>query len=416
VAQGNILVYGTSWCGDCKRAKRFLGEQLIPYKWIDIDKDAEARATVERLNHGKRSVPTIVFEDGSILVEPSSTQLAQKFGIASQSKRRYYDLIIIGGGSCGLTAAAYAARERIETLLIERSGLGGQASMTDVVENVPGFMGRLSGTDFAKQITQQARRFGVEILQADVERIELVDDYRVVHLTDGASINASALLIATGATYRRLDIPGENALLGTGVHYCASCDAPFYRGADELLAIGDGDSAVKEALFLSQFANHVTIIAPGDKLTASLAAQQKLSETPTIQVKFNAVVAELHGNKKLEKVVTRNTVTGETEEHRPNGIFVFIGMAPNTWLVKDYVAVDPAGYIMTGHDLAPAVQEQLQAPVAPKHVRLPHSMETSVRGIFAAGDVRSGSAKQVTDAVAEGAGAAIAIREYLKGE
>ena len=414
--QNNIIVYGTNWCGDCKRAKQFLAEHLVKFRWIDIDKDAEARTYVERVNKGKRSVPTIVFDDGSILVEPSNAQLAQKLGVTAQAKMQYYDLVVIGGGACGLTASSYAARERIKTLLIERSGLGGQASITDVVENVPGFADKLSGAEFAKQITYQARRFGVEILEADVARIEIADNYRIVHLADGKAINASAVLIATGAAYRRLDLPGEDGLLGAGVHYCAACDAPFYRGARELLVIGGGDSAVQEALLLTQYAQRITLIVRNDKLSASQTAQVKLFATPSIQIKFNSVAAALRGNKRLDAVVIKNIMTGQIEELHPDAIFVFIGMAPNNYLVKDLVTLDSAGYILTGHDLVRTVEEQLQSADAPKHVRMPHAMETNVRGIFAAGDVRSGSSKQVASAVGEGASAAIAIREYLRGE
>ncbi|MBI4786232.1 MAG: FAD-dependent oxidoreductase [Chloroflexi bacterium] len=414
--QTNVIVYGTNWCGDCRRAKQLLAEHMVNFRWIDIDKDAEARAFVERANKGKRSVPTIVFDDGSILVEPSNAQLAQKLGVSAEAKMRYYDLVVVGGGACGLTAASYTARERVRTLVIERSGLGGQASITDVVENVPGFANQLSGTEFAKQITQQARRFGVEIIEEDVERIEVADNYRLVHLGEGKAINASALLLATGATYRRLGVPGEDALLGAGVHYCAACDAPFYRGAEELVVVGGGNSAAQEALLLTQYAQRVTLITRESRLDASQAALEKLAATPSIQIRLNTIVTGLRGNQKLEAVVTKNLVTEQTDELRPNGMFVFIGMAPNNHLAKDLVTLDSEGYIVTGHDLVHQVGDQLQSAGAPAYVRMPHAMETSVRGIFAAGDVRSGSTKQVASAVGEGASAAIAIREYLRGE
>ncbi len=414
MTDNRIVVYGTTWCGDCKRAKQFFGEHLIDYRWIDIEKDDEARHYVERVNGGHRSVPTIVFGDGSILVEPTSAQLAQKMGLTTQAKFKYYELIIIGGGACGLTAASYAARERIRTLVIERRGLGGQAVITGTAGNVPGYPEGISGVELAERLTKEAKRFGAEILLADVARIDLKENYRIVHLTDGSAFNSNAILITSGADYRKLDVPGETKFLGAGVHYCAECDAPFYKNAEQVLVIGGGNSAVEGALVLANYANRVTLLVRGNALRANSVAQEKLLSTPSVDVRFNTVVTELRGSRMLESVVTRNVQTGAVEEMRPAGVFVFIGSEPNNGLVKDLVALDPFGYIMTGHELSRAVQQQVES--APGHIRIPHAMETSVRGIFAAGDVRSGSTKQVASAVAEGASAAIAIREYLRGE
>lgn len=412
----SIIVYGANWCGDCRRAKRFLGEQMVDYRWVDIEKDKEARALVERMNNGKRIIPTIVFPDGSFLVEPSNAQLAQKLGLKTQAKCEFYDLIVIGGGPTGLTAAIYAAREGIKTLVIEKSGLGGQAGMTGAIENFPGFPEGLSGPELAERITSQARRFGVEILQAqEVSRIEVTDNYRIVHLGDGTLYNARAILIATGAKYRRLDVPGEEQFIGAGVHFCATCDGPFYKNSEHLVVVGGGNSAAEEAIFLSKFARKVTMLVRGDRLTASQVAQDKLAENPSIEIQYNTSVTELRGTGKLETVVTRNSRTGATEELHPAAVFVFIGLTPNSLLAKEGVLLDRYGYILTGHDLVHTVEEEIQKE-STKYVRLPHAMETSVRGIFAAGDVRAGSTKQVASAVGEGASAAIAIREYLRGE
>ncbi len=415
MAKPVIVVYGADWCPDCSRAKKFLGEKMVNFRWVDIERNPDARAYVERINNGKRIIPTIVFEDGSILVEPTNAQLAQKLNVQAQGRVRFHELIIIGGGAAGLTAAIYTAREGISTLVLEQSGLGGQAGITERVEHLPGFPDGVGGTEFAERIARQARGYGAEVLQAQqVARIEVTDNYRIVHLSDGTAYNANAVLVATGATYRRLNVPGENELIGAGVHYCATCDAPFYRGSKQLVLVGGNTTAAEEALYLTQFAEHVTVIASEDHLTASATAQDNLLKKPSVDVRLNTDVVQFRGTRKLEAVITRNRLTGESDEMHPAGVFVFVGSAPNNALVENLVALDSEGYVLTGHDLIFAVErEMLSAPV-PKHLRIPHAMETSVRGIFAAGDVRSGSIKQVAGAFGEGASAAIAIREYLR--
>lgn len=409
MSRTNITVYGATWCPDCKRAKKFLGEQMVHYDWVDIEKDVAARAYVEKLNNGKRIIPTIVFPDGTFLVEPTNAQLAEKCGLQTRAKTEFYDLIVIGGGPAGLTAAIYAAREGIETLVIEKSGLGGQASLTGMLDNFPGFPVGLSGADFAERITAQARRFGVEILQAqEVARVEVTDAYRIVHLCDGSLYCANAILVATGADYRRLNAKGEDDFIGAGIHFCATCDGPFYKDAERIVVIGGGNSAVEEGMFLAKFAKHVTILVRGEKMTASQFAQAKIFEMEqSIEVKLNTIVTEFRGKGKLQTVVTKNAKTGAVEELHSAAAFIFIGQVPNSQLVKDVVACDPWGYIKTGHDFAHH-DEHLDW--------MPAFMETNVRGIFAAGDVRAGSTKQVASAVGEGASAAISIRAFLKGE
>ena len=404
----NITVYGAYWCPDCRRSKKFLGEQMVHFNWVDIEQDDAGRAFVEKINHGKRIIPTIVFDDGSFLVEPSNAELAKKLGLQTQARMKFYDLIIVGGGPAALTAAIYAAREGIETLVIERSTLGGQASITEGLENFPGFPEGVSGVEFAERIVKQARKFDVEILQAqEVDRVSVAEEYRVVHTTDGSEYCAKAVLIATGADYRRLNVRGEDDFIGAGIHFCATCDGPFYKGAEQLVVIGGGNSAVEEGIFLTKFAKKVTLLVRGKELTASKVARDKIAEMSSVEVRYNTQAQEFRGDGKLKTVVTKNTTTGAIEELRPAAVFVFIGLNPNVALVKDVVALDLYGYIVTGHDLAHR---------ADRPARMPLAMETSVPGVFAAGDVRAGSTKQVASAVGEGASAAIAIREYLKSE
>ncbi|HMZ07892.1 MAG TPA: FAD-dependent oxidoreductase [Anaerolineales bacterium] len=408
MTESKITVYGAYWCPDCRRAKKFLGEQFIPFQWVDIEQDKEAEAFVLQKNSGKRIIPTIVFEDGSFLVEPSNAELAKKLGLKTEAKKTYYDLIIIGGGPAGLTSAIYASREGADVLLIERSGLGGQAGITVGLDNFPGFPEGISGQEFSERIAQQARRFGVEILQAvDVERLEEEEGYHEVYTSDGKHYHSRAVLLATGASYRRLEVPGEDDYIGAGIHFCATCDGPFYKGAKEIVVVGGGNSAVEEGLHLTTFAEKVTLLVRGDKLTASQIAIDKVNESGSrIDVRYNTIVDAFEGqDSKLKSIKTRDQVTGEAGEIHPAAAFVFIGQTPNTAFAKGYVEMDKYGFILTGHDLVH------QSGTTDKQ---PLPFETSVPGIFAAGDARHGSVKQVASAVGEGAAAAISIRELLK--
>jgi len=387
----NLTVYGASWCSDCKRAKKFLGEQRVHYNWVDVEQDAEGLALVERANKGKRIIPTIVFGDGGILVEPSNAELAAKLGLQTRARMSYYDVAIVGGGPTGLTTALYAAREGLEVLVIEKSGLGGQAGITERLDNFPGFPDGIAGAEFADRLAQQARRFGVELLQAqEVTSLRKEEESCYVTTADGNEYGARAILLATGSTYRRLGVPGEDDLIGAGVHFCATCDGPFYKG-QHVAVIGGGNSAGEESLFLTRFAEKVTILVRGETMTASKIVIDKVEMNPKIQMHYNTEVTALHGTGKLTGATIRNRITGATEEIHPKGIFVFIGLSPNTgWLPAD-INRDKYGFIVTNGML-----------------------ETSVPGVFAAGDVRQGSTKQAASAVGEGATAALMVREYLK--
>lgn len=386
-----IVLYGTSWCSDCKRSKKFFGEQRIRYTFIDVESDAAGLAFVEKVNDGKQIIPTIVFPDGAVLVEPSNADLAEKLGLQTTAKNQFYDLIVVGSGPAGLTAALYAAREGMETLVIERAGVGGQAGITERLDNFPGFPEGISGADFADRLRIQAERFGVEILAAQkVTAVGADDPYRFVRTADGNEYRAWAVLLATGSTYRRLGIMGESDFIGAGVHFCATCDGPFYRGR-EVLVIGGGNSAGEESLFLTKFASHVTIALRGEKLSASKVVAEKVAETPQITLLANVSPVEFRGEKRLETVVLQDNQTGEQRELHPGGVFVFVGLTPNTELVRGLVQTDERGFITTDVGL-----------------------QTSVPGIFAAGDCRTGSTKQAASAAGEGAAVALAIRRYVE--
>src|SRR5579875_1966126 len=279
-----IHVFGTQWCGDCKRAKQFFGEQRIHYRFTDVDADAEGLAYVEAVNGGKRIIPVIRFPDGSTLVEPSNAELAAKLGLSTMASRSFYDLIVVGSGPAGLTAALYAAREGIDTLVIERAGIGGQAGITERLDNFPGFPEGVTGAEFAARLRAQAERFGVEILSAsEVTGLRSEGRYHYVAAADGTEYQAGAVLLALGSTYRRLGIPGEEDFIGAGVHFCATCDGAFYRGED-VLVIGGGNSAGEEGLFLTRFARHVTIATRDPELSASKVVVEKVMENPAVEV------------------------------------------------------------------------------------------------------------------------------------
>ena len=388
----NLTVYGATWCSDCKQAKKFLGEQRVHYNWIDVEQNAEGLAFVEKVNHGKRIIPTIVFDDGSWLSEPSNAELAQKLGLQTRAKMDYYDLICIGGGPASLTAALYAAREGLDVLVIEKSGLGGQAGVTERLDNFPGFPEGIGGAEFADRLAQQARRFGVELLQAqEVIGLRAEEESKYVTTADAHEYAARAALIATGSTYRRLGVPGEDELIGAGVHFCATCDGPFYKG-QPVAVIGGGNSAGEESLFLTRFADKVTILVRGAELTASQIVIDKLASSPKIEVRYNTEVTELQGEGKLSGVTLRDRSSGAVEVIHPAAAFVFIGLSPNSGWLPSEIQRDTAGFIQTKLNL-----------------------ETSLPGVFAAGDVRLGSTKQAASAAGEGATAALMIREYLKG-
>ncbi len=387
-----IIVYGTTWCPDCRNAKQFLGEHLIQYIWVDIEQDAAAMAEVERLNHGNRSVPTIVFPDGGVLVEPSGEQLATRLGLRSVAKRSFYDLIIIGAGPAGLTTAIYAAREGIDTLIIEKRVPGGQAALTQRMENYPGFDEGITGLEFAHRLTRQAQRFGVEILQTTaVEDICRKGRYRCVRTANGAEYTASTVLIATGALYRWLNVPGERMLVGSAIHFCAVCDGPFYTGKD-ILVVGGGNSGFQEALFLKRYAKNVTIVEFLPEIRASKLLQEAVAQRDDMRVVTNHEVRSFRGSRgKLQGVEVLDRTTGATETWHPDGVFVFIGQEPNTGFLPPEIQRDRFGFVITDINL-----------------------ETTMPGVFAAGDVRAGSTKQAAAAAGEGATAALMIREYLR--
>jgi thioredoxin reductase (NADPH) len=391
-----IRVYGASWCGDCRRAKQFLGDQRVAFEWHDIENEPGAIDVVHERNEGKNIIPTIIFADGSSLSEPSNEELANKIGLDRTAMMHVYDLILVGGGPASLTTSIYAARENLSSLIVDSKGLGGQAGVTERLDNYPGFPEGVGGAELAERIVAQARRYGVEMLQAlSVEAISADGDQLEVVTATGDHYHARAVLVATGSSYRRTGAVGEQDLIGAGIHFCATCDGPFYRGAAELMVLGGGNSGLEEGLFLTRFADRVTVVEHNDHLAANRILQDQVAANPKMSVLLNRAVKEFRGKDdgsgKLGAVVIEDRATGLTEEHHPAGCFVFIGLDPNTAFLKGKVDLDGRGFIVTDDRFM-----------------------TSMPGVFAAGDVRAGSTKQLASAVGEGAAAAIHIRQYLE--
>jgi thioredoxin reductase (NADPH) len=388
----DVKVYGAPWCPDCKRTKKFLGEQRVAYDWLDIDEEAEALRFVEELQGGGRTIPTVIFPDGSYLLEPSNDELARKLGLQLKAQRPFYDLIIVGGGPAGLATAIYAAREGIDCLVIEKSALGGQAGTTERIDNYPGFPEGIGGGELADRIIAQARRYDVELLSAVGVRAIAQDGKDLQVTTDpGDQYGAHAILIATGSSYRRLGVPGEEDLIGAGVHFCATCDGPFYKGAEELMVIGGGNSGLEEGLFLSQFAKKIRIIEYQQRLNASPLLQDKVLNYPQFEVHTNTQVTELQGNGKLSGVIARDRESGEERVFHPAAVFVYIGLDPNTAFLKGTIELDQWGFVVTDDTL-----------------------QTTLPGVFAAGDVRAGSTKQLGAAIGEGITSLLMVRQYLQ--
>jgi thioredoxin reductase (NADPH) len=387
-----ITVYGAPWCPDCRRSKSFLMEQRIPFTWVDIDADAGGLRFVEELQRGGRTIPTIVFPDGSHLLEPSNAELAGKLGLQLRAKRTVYDVLILGGGPAGLSAAIYAAREGMDALVIERGALGGQAGSTDRIDNYPGFPEGIGGAELADRLIAHARRYGVELLSAvEVSGIRREADWVMVTTASGDTYGADAVIVATGSRYRRLGVPGESGLIGLGVHYCATCDGPFYRGAKEIAVIGGGNSALEESLFLTTIADKVTILTRGE-LRASDLVQDRVRRDPRIEIHTGMEILDFErADGRLGAILTRDRATGKEQRFEPAAAFVFVGLDPNTQYLRGVVDLDAQGFILTDDRYA-----------------------TSLHGVYAAGDVRAGATKQVGSAAGEGIAALLAVRRALE--
>lgn len=406
-----VRVIGHQWSPDSHRIKDFLARNRVPYKWHDVEKNPEeANQLLEFAGVRERPLPIVVFNDGTAMSNPDNAKIADMVGLRTQAEQPSYDLAIIGGGPAGLAAAVYGASEGLRTILIEREAPGGQAGTSSRIENYLGFPSGLSGSDLARRGVQQAERFGVEILTpAEVVTVRQEDPFRVLELSDGSEITTKAVLISTGVSYNRLQVAGCDELTGAGVYYgAAMTEAPSVAGQDVFI-VGAGNSAGQAAMFFAQHAKNVNIVVRGDDLAKSMSHYliEQIDQTPNIHVQLNTEIFGVHGSEHLTAVTLINNETKDTRKCEAAALFVFIGAAPRTDWLADVVLRDARGFIVTGSDL-------IDNGRRPRGFnRDPFLLETSVPGIFAAGDVRHHSVKRVASAVGEGSIAVQFVHQYL---
>jgi len=414
-----IRVVGHRWSPEAFQLRDFLARNQVPYHWMDVEESTAARDLLAGLKkpegdegNGVRALPLVVLTDGEVLERPSRAELAEKIGLKTQAERPFYDLVIVGGGPSGLAAAVYGASEGLRTLMIEGDAPGGQAGTSSRIENYLGFPSGLSGADLTRRAVTQAQRFGVEILSPqEAKGVRLEDSYRILTLSDGKEVSCHALLIATGVSYRKLDVPGVDLLTGAGVYYGAAMTEAMSCRDEDVFIVGGANSAGQAAMFFAKYARRVVMLVRGDSLSKSMSQYliDQIGETSNIEVWHHSNVAEAHGESHLESIDVRNSETGEVANHPARSLFIFIGAQPRTQWLEGVVERDPQGFILAG----PQLMKEGKRPEGWKLDRDPYLLETSVPGIFVAGDVRHGSVKRVASGVGEGSISISFIHQYL---
>jgi len=406
-----IRLAGALWSPESHTVKDFLARHLIAYQWLDVDKDPQAQALVAAHGQGGQKLPVIQFPDGTVLVNPPLRDLAAKIGMQTRAEAKLYDVIIIGAGPAGLAAAVYGCSEGQSVVVLEKGVPGGQAGNSPKIENYLGFPSGLSGMELARRALTQAKRFGAAILEAtEVTQVRVEDKYRIVTLPDGSEIVGKALLIASGATFRELSAPGIKELTGAGVFYGAAFTEAAYFRDQPVFVIGGANSAGQGAMFLSRYASQVTMLIRRESQWSSKYLRDAEETNSKIERLFNTELVQVHGTPgKVEEIVVKNHVTGEINTLKGAAVFIFIGARPNSELVKGLVETNDKGFIITGMDLIFGGKR----PKGWTLERDPFILETSVPGIFAAGDVRQGANNRVASATGEGGFAIAAIQQYL---
>ena len=407
-----VQIVGHRWSPRTHAIKDFLAGNQIPYRWLDLETNPEAAQVLALTGLEKPNYPVLVFEDGSVLTDPETTTVAERVGLHTRAESRFYDLAIVGAGPAGLAAGVYGASEGLRTVMIERKAPGGQAGTSSRIENYLGFPVGLSGADLARRGVTQALRLGAEILTPqEVLGIRNEGPYRILSLGDGSEISCHALLIACGVSYNVLDVPNADRLSGAGVYYGATLtEAMLYEGQDVML-VGAGNSAGQAAMHFARYANRVIMLVRGSSLSASMSQYliDQIEATPCIEVWYRKEVVEVHGSVHLEAVTYIDKGTEERESFRTNALFIFIGAQPQTEWIGDAIARDSYGYVLTGPDIYVDGRLPAKWPVP----RAPFLLESSVPGVFVAGDARHGSVKRVASAVGEGSIAIQFIHRYL---
>ena len=415
-AELGVVVLGHRFAAASYTVKDYLTRSLVPFTWMDLGEDPEAQALARELNLPNPAPTTVLLDDGRCLFDPSIAELAGALGLTQEATRQSYDLIIVGGGPAGLAAAVYGACEGMSVVVIEDDCPGGQAGMSTKVENYLGFPAGLSGADFAHRALAQARRLGVEWCSAKVATgLVPGDGSHLVTLDNGTSVVGRSVLIATGMTWRRLDAPGVEELHNAGVYYGISGAEARQAEGEDVVIVGSGNSAGQAALQFAEHARSVILVVREDALRAGGMSEQladQIEQRRNIRVRVDTEVGEVRGYGRLEKVVLLETISGETEVISATGLYIMFGTVPSSEWVQGVLGVDEFGFVLTDTEVSRRT-ELLPYPWTEQ--RAPYLSETSVPGVFAAGDVRAGSVKRIGAAVGQGAVAMAAIAQYLHG-
>ena len=404
-----LRVIGSAYSKDTFRIRDFLAKNRVPHAWLDLETDQTVKNILEHFGVREDETPVVAWGCKMLLKNPSTIELAKALGIRRPLDRAAYDLVVVGAGPAGMAAAVYAASEGLSTVVLERSGPGGQAGRSMRIENYLGFPTGITGSDLADRAVVQAAKFGARVsIPTSVSSLTFENGHSVLHLDDGESVKARSMLIATGAEYRRLEAEGCQRFEGSGVYYAATpVEAPLCRGA-EVVVVGGGNSAGQAAVFLAGIARKVYVVIRGDDLYKNMSSYlaRRIEQTHNIEVLFNSEVREMDGDTHLREVEIVNNKTGEVRSLGTPALFSFIGAAPRTEWLPPEIEKDPKNFVLTGPFLAESSQWTLK--------RQPFMLETTRPGVFAVGDVRSGSVKRVASAVGEGAMAVMFVHEYLR--
>ncbi|ONI75726.1 fused response regulator/thioredoxin-disulfide reductase [Kribbella sp. ALI-6-A] len=405
----DVRVVGNRWSDRSHEIKTFLARNYVPYRWYDVERDAEARRLTQLAEAQATDLPLVLIPDGDTLRSPSTLDLAGALGLRTTAQQPLYDVCIVGGGPAGLAAAVYAASEGLSTVIVEREAPGGQAGQSAAIENYLGFPKGLTGSDLAQRAVAQVSRFGAEmVLARSVVGFETRGPVHAVLVEGAGEIEARAVIVATGVSYRRLEADGLAELTGRGVYYGVSASEASQCQDDDVYLVGGANSAGQAALNLARYARKVVLIVRGSSLEATMSRYliDKIAATANVQVRCGSEVAACRGNGHLEAITVADRTTGRTEELPTSWLFVFVGASPRTEWLGPAVVRDDKGFVVTG-------QELLARDQAWRLPRAPFALESSVPGVFAAGDVRLDSMKRVASAVGEGAMSVYLVHRYL---
>lgn len=410
-----LRVLGNRWSPRSYEVRDFLAKNHVPYQWMDAEaaeRDPEVKKAIEDAGADASRLPVVLLQDGSHLVQPDPSAIAERVGLRTHAETDFYDVVIVGGGPSGLAAAVYGASEGLKTVIIEREAPGGQAGLSSRIENYLGFPSGLSGGDLARRAVTQAKRFGVEIISPqEATGIRMEGHYRIVSLHGGGEISCHAVLLAMGVQWRKLDVPGVDRLQGAGVYYGAGTTEAMSCRDEDVYVVGGANSAGQAAMYFSKFARRVVMLVRGESLNATMSQYliDQIKQTETIHVEYHSQVVEVYGEDRLTDIAIYCSVSGETARVPASSLFIFIGAMPNTDWLNGVVERDEKGFILSGADL----KKNGKLPPEWTIDRDPGLLETSVPGIFVVGDVRKGSVKRVASGVGEGSIAIQFVHQYL---